>query len=910
MGERVTHMPNEPKAGEDSKYPDQPQNHEAGAALPPEPPSTQPPVQAPAPHYAMAAPTQFQQWPAPPGPPTTPGQAAGVGATQPAPPPVNKLTEGLVPGAWWTGAAAGAAAYIATLVVAVVVTILAIVGMAASGSADAVEVPDNPFISGSELPSPWAVLFQFAAQLPALGMLGTLAGALKINAGMLGNVQASIGIFMVPLLISVVILAAAFWGSRMAEKMAPSATLRQRWAQAVIGGLVFSLLLNLVATIASISISFTDAASVRLNAANFASIAVAFLAVTLAGFAGRGKGSALAGAPAKKSYVRSLLRDLGMSATLHFGTFVVIAVPVLVIVVGIKAGWAATLSSPLWAPTAGMLMFGMGHFAAFGYHGAGSAGGMSSAEKSEYGYAVGGTMNNFGIPAWSGWLMVVLALVAICVAATYWYLRRGAQNPRNPLSWLYLPAIFLVAGTLVVWLSGLSATAGAGVLASGAAGVGLAWWTPFLMMLWGVVADVASRFLAPVLAPLLPTPLVSLIQKSPSTLAPSTQVPAQQAAAVPAVPAEMPGYAAAAPFAAPFQPGQQFQPQSSPAAPVVAAKAPMTPKAKRNLALGGGAAGLVVLLVVGGVVAVNVIRGSHGPDQAVESYLSALVAGDAQKAVDIADPSVPNDQRALLSNAVYAKATNRPESFSITSSKVTNDTAIVKAEMRQGGVRAPVQFTLVKKDPGFLDPHWSLQGVPLSELSVRTTAAAVSVNGVEVKLGSGNQGEMASASRLPAFPGTYKVELPASSKYLSADPATVTVGMGPAGFSESAELTPEPNAAFTSAVSEQVDAMLAKCASQKVLKPADCPFAGYAFGDVRNVTWKVAKTPTFKIYSLGGNTWAISSDEVGTAKASYESDSSYGFGTPDWKKKTDDASIYLSGKVTLDGDKLAVAFRD
>jgi len=49
----------------------------------------------------------------------------------------------------------------------------------------------------------------------------------------------------------------------------------------------------------------------------------------------------------------------------------------------------------------------------------------------------------------------------------------------------------------------------------------------------------------------------------------------------------------------------------------------------------GGAAALIVILVVGGTVALNTVRGSHGPQKVVESYLTALVAGDAGTAMEM-----------------------------------------------------------------------------------------------------------------------------------------------------------------------------------------------------------------------------------------------------------------------------------
>lgn len=883
MGERVTQQPNEPNTGEPSQFPSrQPQPDPVG----PIPPQPNTPPQYGTPHYTAP----FAATHASDGPAAT--SASGHFSR-------------LAPVTWWTGVAAGAGAYLATLLVAVVVTLLAVVGLALAGSGESVDVPSNPFISSGDLPSPWAILLQFAAQLPALGMLGSLAGDVSVNAGVFGSIHATVGIFVVPLLVSAVILVALYWANRLAEKLAPSASFLQRVVQATVAGVVFSLLLNGVATIASISIAVPDSGGIRLDAADAASIIVAFLVGASVSLAGRKPLLLKTSGSARAAYARSLVRDAGLTVVAHLGTFLVIAIPVVVVVAGVKGGWGASLSSPLWAPTAGLVVFGLSHFAPFGYDAGGAVGGgLGSAARSEYGYAFGGMLADGGVPAWSGWLMVLLALVAVCTAATYWHLRRGSRNRTTILDWAYLPVAFLVAGSLVTWLAGVGATGGAGSLASGRYHAGLAWWTPLLMLIWGGVTEVVSRFLAPTLAAVLPAGAVAFIQKSPSTLAfPGQETPG----ATGGIPAAQEVARSGA-----LEPGVFGQPAEVPAPPAVAPRVPMTKKARRKLAVMGGAAGLVLVLVVGGVIAVNVVRGAHGPDKVVSAYLDALVAGDAQKALEIGDPSIPTDQRALLSNAVYAKAADRPDGYAIMATKITDKTAVVVAELRQNGTKAPLTFKLAQKDPGILDPHWGMENAPLLQLGIATGGSSdvAMVNGARVKLGGETRGDSGRLTTLPAFPGTYRIELLTSSKYLSAAPATVTVRLGAQAPPEPAQLVPEPNEAFAGAVQDQVDALLTRCAAEKVIAPNGCPFRSYAFGDVRNVVWKVTKAPAFRTYSYGGSSWMLSSEDAGTASATYERDESFGSDKPDWQKSTDDVSIYLNGEITLDGDTLTVSFNN
>lgn len=946
----------------------------------------------------------------------------GYGQGAPVPPqqgipagPAKTSTLNINPATWWTGAVAGAAAYIAVLLISVILMVLAIVGLVASNSGNSSEIPDNPIFSGADVPSPWAYLFALAAQLPALGMLGSLSGKIAVDVPFLGSLNASMSAFIVPLAISCAALFALYLANRFAEQLAPSRSSAQRWAQAAISGVVFSALANIVATAASIRIDIPNMGQIVLNGANFASVAVAFVLATLTAYVARNKG--VARQPSALTAWVLVVRDAFLTSLAHLGTFVVIAVPVAVVVVAIKGGWAALLSSPLWAPTAGLSLFGVGHLAALGVSsGSSVGGGMTSTANSEYHYAFTGGLESFGIPWWAGLLLIVLAVIAVIAAAMIWYLRRGAQPLGNVLSWVYLPAAFFVVGVLVVWFSGFSVAFNAGAMASGGAGFGLAWWTPFLLLVWGIVTDVVSRVVAPRLVGILPARLVQLIQRgavpvaaqatfapsfqdqsfadqpfqTPSSDAPSFQdqsfaaqnfaaqsgaaqgdtpqggaavngvaqegvapqvtgeqfapgtlASSQPANPYPGAPAQVTQAQATQPQGNPYpgapaqgatyqatQPqgfqAQQAQPQQAQAqqaqaqnspyqgaayrgAPAVPPRAPMSKKAKRNWIIAGAAALLVVVLAVGSIVAVNVIRNSNGPDKAVSAYLDAMVAGDATKAIELSKPTVPEGDKALLSNAVYAKTKDRISGYKILSTSIQGNRATVQAEVEVAGIKNTARYTLAQVNPSLLNSNWTLSGLQVSAigLSVPEGTNKISVNGVDVPVSSS-----ASASsrflELPALPGTYTVSLPSSSKYLTGEPVKLTVGAGSTPVGKTGTLEAGPNEAFIKEANAQVSAALDKCTAQKVLRPKGCPFASYEFYDVRNVSWRVTKAPTLKIYSAGDGTFSFSSDSEGVATAYYEANESFS-GPAKWTKSTDDAPIYLSGKITLDGDTLKVA---
>ena len=848
--------------------------------------------------------------PAPPAPQSAPAAAQ-------VPLPVSgtglKVPAGLNPAAWWTGAAAGVGAYVALLLVSVVVTLLSVVGLAASGSGDSLTVPDNPFVADGDLPSPWSVLFQFAAQLPVLGMLGSLGGKLHADLGTLGAIDFSGGIFAIPLLITVVGIAALFIGSRIGESRRPSATTLDRIMVSVVCGAAFSLLLNLVATIASIRISASMGIALNLNAANFASIAVAFLIGATASFLGRNTLRAVVPGSSKRGFVVSLIRDAGLTVTAHLAVFLVVAIPVVVIVLGVKSGWAATLSAPLWAPTVGLLLLGLGHFAAVGTVSAIGMGSGPALGESKFGYGVTGTLAELGLPIWAGWLLVLLALLAVTAAATYWYLRRGAKNPKSILGWTALPVSFFIAGALLLWLSGIHASFTVGGAGGGSVSIGLAWWTPFLMLLWGVVAEVASRYLAPMVVPVLPAKLLIRIQKSPS--APSfshTESSGLAATGGPAVPAfgPIPANTPPPPAGDPAQgaSGAQAAPGTF-GTTVPVEHTPLSKKAKRNLAIIGGAVGLVIILIGGGAIAVSTVRGANGPDKVVQDYLGALVDGNAERALEISDPNVPNPRRALMTNEIYGKATNRPDGFTVLKTTVSGDSATVAVELRQNGAKSEVSYRVAKIAPTFLDNKWTMRSIEAKSLSASSDSelSTVLVNGVEVSGVGLDQGSKTYFS-LPALPGTYEISLPVTSKFISSEPVTATVHVGDVGISDSARLSAEPNKAFNTAVQEQVSAKLKTCAEQKTLKPENCPFATYEYSDTRNITWKITKEPTFDIYSSDTNTWRLITKTPGEAVASYERDKSYGSKEPQWEAKTENSVIYLQGAVTINKDELSVEF--
>lgn len=838
------------------------------------------------PQYPQAGPTG-QTKEAPSWPPS--GSAGNAGHSGSGAAPASSLLKSFDYKTLIPGALVGAISYVVVLITALLFLILALIGISASNGGNT-EIPSSSMLpSGDWMPSPWSLVGQLAIQLVVMSQLGALGSSIDVSIPFMGNVHGSASFFAVPLLLTAVSIAVLYLGGRYAAKRSAAQTTAGIWVQAAVTGVVFTLLVNIIGAIFAISLPVPSVKISPIGAVTFGSFVFALVIGTLASFAGR---ASVRPRAATELGVRATVRRAFETAAVHYGVFLAIAVPVVVLVLGIKSGWQATLSSPLWAPTAGFLMFGLGHMSALSrnWNFGSSVASSANSSGSDISFGFGRALDQYGIPGWAGWLLLLLALISIVLASVFWYLRRGPAVTNKISDWVMLPAAFLVAGTLVTWLSSVIGTFDAGSLVSGAGSMTLAWWTPFFLMLWGGAAEASARYLAPQVSRYIPLALAYKI------------APAQPAAAAPASTASAAG-AIAAPvsYAAPG------------AHPPLAPREPMSARTKRKLGLILGSAGVVVVLVVGGVIALNVIKGNNGPDRAVSSYLQALQNGEASKAMALADPGLANDQRILLSDQVYAKAGKRIDGFDIVSTKVSDDRATVVADVHQDGRKQQSTYSLRKSNPELLDDHWKMESTPLQSVRITSDTALkkVVINGHELDVDLAGSSLGSSGLSYPALPGEYTVELPSSEKYLTAQKSTALVTIGAAQVPATASLKVDASDALKSEAMAQIDAYLAECVKSTEAEPANCPLNNYASSRYsRNFHWTLTTKPTFTMSKdpYGSSPWRITTQTPGKATVTYEKDSSYGFGTADWKPATDTTSVSMSAKVSLEDGKVKLTY--
>jgi hypothetical protein len=788
------------------------------------------------------------------------------------------------------GALVGLVSYLAMVVLAVVTLVLALVGVSASNGGSA-EIPSSSMFPSGTAPSLWSVVVQLAVQLVVMSQLGVLGTSVDATIPLLGNVHGSANLFAVPLLLTALSVVILFLGGRIAARRTTAEVGDGLWRGSLAAGLVFSLLVNVGGGIFSIALPPSVVKISPVCAVTFGSVVTAVVLGMFATLAGRLSMRRRAQA---KTGVRAGARAAIEAVAVHYGIFLGVAIPFAVVAMGIKLGWQATLSAPLWAPTAGLFLLGLGHLSALNRTWSVGSSMSSSANSSgsDIGFGFGSGLTQFGVPGWIGWLLLLLALIAMVATSVFWYLRRGPLAAKKASDWAVLPAAFLIAGALSTWISTASAAFEAGSFASGAGTVSLAGWTAFALMVWGAATEASARYLAPHLSRYIPMRLVHrVVHNQEENPTPAASADAQD----PSSATRPVGKSAGEPVFA--------------AHPALLPREPMGAGRRRALALVFGGIGLVVLLIVGGAITINVLKAGNGPAKPVEAYLQALKNGDATTAMALSDPGLANDQRVLLTDQVYSKANKRVDSFEIVSSKVSDDTAVVVAELHQDGRKTQTSFSLRKANPELLDDHWKMESAPIGSVSVSTNSPVntVLVNGQEINIGSRSAG-----LNLPALPGEYVVELPSSQKYLTAAKSTVLVPLD-LQTTPTLSLEVEASEALKAEAMAQVDAHLAECLKSTEGQPTDCPFSMYSSSShARNFHWSMPSKPSFSLtrdpYSGSDFALRLSTVTSGKATVSYEEDNSYGFGSPEWKPATDTMSFSLDATVTLENGEVKIVY--
>ena len=781
----------------------------------------------------------------------------------------------------WTGAAVAVASYAATFILGLVALVLALAGIAARQGN---QIPAlGGTVATEQAPDAWSQLGQLAAQLAAMAHLGSAGTAVEGAVPFFGSIRGEGHVYAVPLTLLLVSILSICLASRLAELRIPSAGRPQLLLQSAVTGAVFSLLVNGAAAAAAIRFPLTAGVSIDpISAVNGWSVFIAFvLGFGLSALSRNAVFSRRSQSPTAAGW-RAALNLPVAAVVIHTAVFATIAVPAAWITAAISDGWAALLAGPLLLGNVAGYALVAGHLG--GLHVLAKTslifGGQQGQNQDYIVYGFGADAAGFEA-AGAVWAALALALACTVITGLCVLLRRGQVANADPRSWMAVPAAFLILGLLLLPLLAVQASFDAPGLGAGEYLLAPAWWSPVVFLAWGLLVEVSARFLAPYLLPAVPGRLQRLVR------------------VLPAGPLGSPGAAGA---------GHAGWGGSGEGAVVTSVpERQLSARGRKRLLVSLAVIGAVAVLAVGSAITVNAVK--PGPDQPVKEYVQALVDGDARKAMEILDPDVPNEERTLLTNEILGAAENRIDGYSIISSKVSGESAQVRAELRQDGRKYEQTFTLTKNQPELLNDHWKLEAFPLQHVTVSADApvSAVSVNGVTVASGQNPATALGTNISLPAFPGSYSVGLPDSEKYLSAEEQQVVVSGGSLPQApETVRLTVTASDALVAETSRQVTAALAACEKSTDLEPEGCPFSWFAFGDVRNVKWSVTTDPDYTLTQSFDGTWRISGGKAGEATVSYERNASFSKTNPEWEKETDQAQFYVSGNVAVESGKVVV----
>lgn len=786
----------------------------------------------------------------------------------------------------WTGAVVAVASYLAVLIFSLALLLLTLAGIAA-GQGTLVPALDGA-LPAEETPDAWSQLGQLTAQLVAMAHLGAIDTAVQGVVPFFGTIRGEGLAYAVPLTLLLAGVLSVYFGSRLAEQKISSGSRPQLLLQSAVTGVVYSLLVNGVAAAAAVRYPTTasDGFSVEpISAENPWSVVVGFSLA--AGLSAVSRHSVFARRTPSARPARLLgALNLPLAAlAVHASVFAAVAVPAAWITAAVSGGWTALLSGPLWIGNAvGYSLVG-GHLGGLRVLMETSRliGGQESRSEDYTVYGFGADVAGSGAVG-AAWAALALALVCTLVTGIAVLVRRGRVASTDALSWIPVPAAFLALGLLLLPLLTAQARFDVPGVAAGQYVLAPTWWSPAVFLAWGLLVEVSARFLAPYLLPFVPDRL-------------------QRFARV------------FAPVPAPARTEQSGSPEidGTPASGSPELDPPLngwgggSAAGKKRVLVALSAVGAVIVLAVGSVVAVNAVKA--GPDKLVREYVQALVDGDAEKALAILDPDIPNEDRVLLTNQVFGAAENRIEGFSVLSSKVSGESAVVHVELRQDGRKHEQAFSLHKNRPEFLDDHWKLGFVPLQRVAISADAPvpSLSINGVAVQTGQADGNTFATYFSAPAFPGSYSFSLPDDEKYLAAEQQEVLVAIGAApDAAENAKLTVTASEQLRSETSRQVDAALAACAKSTEMDPQGCPFSRFAFGDVRNVKWSITSQPDYTMQRSFDGAWRLSGDTPGEASVTFERNASFSKANPEWEKETDQVDFYIRGSVSVVSDKVQV----
>lgn len=446
-----------------------------------------------------------------------------------------------------------AVTYAALLIIAVVALVSSLIGFAASSDGQAAT---NVEAAGDNLGiTALAVILTVPFQVVGSLLMGRFS--LTVETGFFGGPLEVLDLWAPNLLLlaagMAVGLAWSSWFSRrIPEGALSSLPFPARITLAAPFSLVSALLVLLVTRVTALRSSAESAgeelsavghsASLGLFFGSWAVFAVIGLILALpVGSLGRASARV-------ESWLPSLGRSLGvLGIHLAFvGTVVLVAA---LITVGAEIGPVGLFTGFLWAGSAVIFGFIALLSGGLAFRLDGGTFGQTTAESHT------AFLWNSDLDWWVLLLAIILSLSGLVLASVTWLVRRNHRPDviGHPLSWVTLPLVYLIAGTVFTLFAQVRLSGDVGV-GSGSMTAGPAWWTFAVFLGWGIALELLSRFAAPHLADVTPRPVLNLLRGR------RYAVPATHAGTPPAPPA--PPHLPTAPPSDREHPGEDQDPQA------------------------------------------------------------------------------------------------------------------------------------------------------------------------------------------------------------------------------------------------------------------------------------------------------------------------------------------------------------
>jgi hypothetical protein len=259
----------------------------------------------------------------------------------------------------------------------------------------------------------------------------------------------------------------------------------------------------------------------------------------------------------------------------------------------------------------------------------------------------------------------------------------------------------------------------------------------------------------------------------------------------------------------------------------------------------------VVIAVVGvGSIAVVVAVG-FGPGSLVSAYLDALGRRDAASALALPGVTVDGGSRALLTSAALP---------GLSGIRIIDDVEHdgglhrVTASWMSHGTPGQTAFEVERVGTRFgVFPIWGFAQSPTAQLSLEVRNSRDVTAGQQAVHTRG----VGAQDYTVLVPGDYRFSY--RTRLLTSQETAAVADT--VGQRQSATVDVEATPRLLSIVSKQVDALLDRCATQRVLFPAGCPFGQQIDDRVTSTPrWSIVRSPAIRLDGAGDDeSWTIPS---------------------------------------------------